>query len=227
MCKNRCVHRFENLSDSLRSFFARLGSRTPTPTTSLPERIDYLILGLGNPGSNYEATRHNVGYMAIDDILARRGDILTPVAGAPLSIAALEHEGRSIVLARSHTYMNNSGEAIEALHRHLELDAEHVIVIHDELDLPAGTVKIKRGGNENGHNGLKSLSAALGTRDYVRVRIGIGRPPQSEPVAIPVWVLGPIDPSPEMEQAIARAAEGAWLAASDSLSAAQNTTNRR
>ncbi|WP_018019240.1 aminoacyl-tRNA hydrolase [Corynebacterium ciconiae] len=221
------MHGFDNLTDSLRSFFARLGSKTPIPTTTLPERIDYLILGLGNPGGRYDATRHNVGYMAVDDILATRGDILTPVHGAPLSIAVTDHDGRCIVVARSQTYMNNSGEAIEAIRQHLELDASQVLVIHDELDLPAGAVKIKRGGNENGHNGLKSLSAALGTRDYVRVRIGIGRPPKNESIPIPTWVLSPIDSSPEMEEAIARAAEGAWLAAADSVSAAQNRINRR
>lgn len=116
--------------------------------------MQWLIVGLGNPGQRYAATRHNVGYMVIDELTCP--------------------EGAKCV--KPTTYMNSSGDYVAPLARRLGIDAEHIIVCHDELDLPAGAVKLKRGGNENGHNGLKSLTEHLGTRDYLRVRLGIGRP---------------------------------------------------
>ncbi|MBK5249790.1 MAG: aminoacyl-tRNA hydrolase [Actinomycetales bacterium] len=143
----------------------------------------WLVVGLGNPGPTYVGNRHNVGQMALD-VLAREvpgtftshktraavldGRLGTLASGAP---------GPRVVLAKPMSYMNLSGKPVAALCQFYGIDAEHLLVIHDELDLPPSALRLKRGGGEGGHNGLKSISAAIGTKDYVRLRIGIGRPP--------------------------------------------------
>ncbi|WP_244429022.1 aminoacyl-tRNA hydrolase [Corynebacterium halotolerans] len=186
---------------------------------------DWLIVGLGNPGARYAATRHNVGYMAVDDLLAETGDVLVPVRGLPVSAATVEFGGTTALVLRSSTFMNVSGEAVAPLAQRLGVPAERIVVVHDELDLPAGKVRVKIGGNENGHNGLKSVSELLGTRDYVRVRIGISRPPKG--VAVPDHVLGPVDPGADLDAAIATAAEAARLVATRGVTAAQNAIHSR
>jgi len=121
-----------------------------------------------------------------------------------------------VAYAKPTTYMNTSGEAIGPLARLLGVGPERVVVLHDELDLPVGKVRVKLGGNENGHNGLKSITEALGTRDYLRVRVGIGRPPAGMPV--PEWVLGPVSG----EEGVEVAAEAARLVVAEGLTKAQN-----
>lgn len=170
----------------------------------------WLVVGLGNPGAKYAATRHNVGYMALDELAGE----LTPVPG----VKALVQVRDGVAYARSTTYMNNTGEAVGPLAKQLGVAPERIIVVHDELDLPAGKVRVKLGGNENGHNGLKSITEHLGTRDYLRVRMGIGRPPQG--TAVPDWVLSPIDG--DISGQVARAAEAVQLIVSDGLEKAQN-----
>lgn len=186
--------------------------RTPAP----PLDADWLVVGLGNPGDKYAGTRHNVGYMA----LAQLAENLAPVPGAK----ALAQVRDGVAYARSTTYMNTTGEAVGPLAAQLGAAPERVIVIHDELDLPAGTVRLKFGGNENGHNGLKSITEHLGTRDYLRVRVGIGRPPRGAPV--PDWVLGPA--SEEVRAAAAGdAVDAVRLLISDGLQKAQNAIHAR
>ncbi len=186
---------------------------------------DWLIVGLGNPGARYAPTRHNVGYMAVDDLLAETGDVLVPVRGLPVAAAAVDLDGTHALVLRSSTFMNVSGEAVAPLARQLDIPAERIVVLHDELDLPAGTVRVKVGGNENGHNGLKSLSELLGTRDYPRVRIGISRPPKGTPV--PDYVLGPVDPGAGIDEAIATAAQAVRLVVTRGVQAAQNVIHAR
>ena len=171
---------------------------------------EWLVVGLGNPGAEYAATRHNVGYMALDELAGQ----LEPVPG----IKALVQVRDGVAYARSTTYMNTTGEAVGPLAAALGVAPEHVIVIHDELDLPAGKVRVKLGGNENGHNGLKSITEHLDTRDYLRVRMGIGRPPKG--VAVADWVLSPIDG--DISAQVALAAEAAQLIISEGLGKAQN-----
>lgn len=186
--------------------------RTPPPQLE----ADWLVVGLGNPGEKYADTRHNVGYMA----LARLADTLVPVPG----VKALAHVRDGVAYARSTTYMNTTGEAVGPLAAQVGVTPERVIVIHDELDLPAGTVRLKFGGNENGHNGLKSITEHLGTRDYLRVRVGIGRPPRGVPV--PDWVLGPV--SEEVRAAATGdAVDAVRLLTSEGLQKAQNTIHAR
>lgn len=170
----------------------------------------WLVVGLGNPGAKYTATRHNVGYMAVDELAGE----LAPVPG----IKALVQVRDGVAYARSTTYMNTTGEAVGPLAKELGVTPERIIVVHDELDLPAGKVRVKLGGNENGHNGLKSITEHLGTRDYLRVRMGIGRPPQG--MAVPDWVLSPIDG--DISGQVALAAKAVQLIVSEGLAKAQN-----
>lgn len=139
----------------------------------------WLVIGLGNPGLDYAATRHNSGYMVVDELASRvggkfsshksRAEILEGRVG-------VGHDAPAVILAKSRTYMNESGGPVSALVSFFKIALDHLIVIHDELDLPFETLRIKDGGGDNGHNGLKSLTKSLGSANYLRVRIGIGRP---------------------------------------------------
>lgn len=224
---------------TLRDFFTRLFGGSTQSTVSAASTVskastrldpaslsaEWIVVGLGNPGAKYAATRHNVGYMALDDLLAETGDVLEPVTGHQLSAARIDVAGSPVIAVRSHTYMNLSGDPIAPLAQQLGVPAERIIVIHDELDLPAGTVRVKKGGNENGHNGLKSLTERLGTRDYLRVRVGIGRPAKGG--SIPDWVLASVDATPEFDASIATAAQAARLIIAQGLGKAQNEIHSR
>lgn len=142
----------------------------------------YLVVGLGNPGPGYAGNRHNAGAMVLAE-LCRRGGVGLSRHKARALVASHRLTGGpsgaapSLVLAQPLCYMNESGGPVKALLRWYDLPVEALVVVHDELDLPFGTVRLKFGGGEGGHNGLRSVTAALGTRDYLRVRVGIGRPP--------------------------------------------------
>ncbi len=138
----------------------------------------WLVVGLGNPGPGYSRNRHNIGHMVVDELANRcGGKFKTHKARAAVLEGRLEIGGPRIVLAKPLTYMNLSGGPTSALANFYDISAENVIAVHDEIDLPFNTVKLKRGGGEGGHNGLRDISKALGTKDYLRVRIGVGRPP--------------------------------------------------
>lgn len=153
----------------------------------------YAIVGLGNPGAQYEKTRHNIGHMVLAELAQRassklsahratRTHQLTAFLGAPGA-------GERVVLATCDSFMNLSGSPVSSLLGYYDVSPENLIVIHDDLDLPFAALKLKRGGGEGGHNGLKSISQHLGTRDYIRLRCGIGRPPGSQDPA--AFVLKP------------------------------------
>jgi peptidyl-tRNA hydrolase, PTH1 family len=135
-----------------------------------------VVVGLGNPGPSYAENRHNVGFMVVDE-LARRvgGRFRSHKTGADVLEARLA--GRRAVLARPRSFMNVSGPVVAATARFFKVPPTDVVIIHDDLDLDYGVLKLKRGGGEGGHNGLRSITASLGSRDYLRVRFGIGRPP--------------------------------------------------
>ncbi len=139
----------------------------------------YLVVGLGNPGPQYAGNRHNVGFLAADLLAERVGGRFKrhPRAHAEVCEAHLRPGGPRLVIAKPLGYMNTSGGPAATLAAFYKIPVDRVIAIHDELDLPYGTLKLKIGGGEGGHNGLRSLTKALGTRDYLRVRFGIGRPP--------------------------------------------------
>jgi len=136
----------------------------------------FLVVGLGNPGKQYAGNRHNVGAMVADVLAGRLGSgFKSHKAGADVVEGRLG--GRRIVVAKPRSYMNLSGGATAGLARFFGIEPARLIAIHDELDLPPSTIRVKLGGGEGGHNGLRSISAALGTKEYLRVRFGIGRPP--------------------------------------------------
>lgn len=176
-------------------------------------QAEWLVVGLGNPGAEYAATRHNVGWMALDQL----AETLEPVRGIKARVAVID----GVAYTKPTTFMNTSGEGVGRLAAMLGVPAERIVVLHDELDLPVGKVRVKLGGNENGHNGLKSITKHIGTRDYVRVRIGIGRPPAG--VAVPDWVLGPVSGNERIDLA----AEAARLVVAEGLAKAQNVIHAR
>ena len=148
----------------------------------------WLVVGLGNPGPSYSGHRHNVGYLVNDELATRMGatfrahksgraDVVEGRLGAPGA------PGPRVVLARARCYMNESGGAVSTLAKFYKVPADRIIAIHDELDIGFGTLRVKLGGGDNGHNGLRSMRASLGTGDFYRVRAGIGRPPGRQDVA--------------------------------------------
>lgn len=144
--------------------------------------MTWLVAGLGNPGSAYAATRHNVGYLVTDVLADRLGARWSAHKPSRTDIAEGRLAGDKVVLGRSRSYMNDSGGPLKALAGYFGVEPERIIVIHDELDIDFGQLRIKLGGGDNGHNGLKSLRGALTTGDFYRVRVGIGRPPGRQTV---------------------------------------------
>ena len=149
----------------------------------MPDGDTWLVVGLGNPGPTYAGTRHNVGYLVTDELARRMGatwrkhksghaDVVEGRLGPPGSDAAAR-----VVLVRARCYMNESGGPVKALARFYKVAPEHLVAVHDELDLPFGALRTKLGGGDNGHNGLRSLRSSLATGDFFRVRAGVGRPP--------------------------------------------------
>ncbi|WP_151952864.1 aminoacyl-tRNA hydrolase [Brevibacterium sp. Marseille-P9724] len=135
-----------------------------------------LIVGLGNPGSRYERTRHNIGYMVVDELLRRTGGALGKTKHRAFADTVRLGSDKA-VLMRSMTYMNESGIAVRGLADFYGVDPELIIAIHDDVDIPFDSIKLKIGGGEGGHNGLRSITQHIGTRDYLRLRAGVGRPP--------------------------------------------------
>ncbi|QHK22014.1 aminoacyl-tRNA hydrolase [Pseudarthrobacter psychrotolerans] len=138
----------------------------------------WLIVGLGNPGAEYKGNRHNVGQMVLDELAGRMGGkFKTHKARAQVLEGRLGIGGPRVVLSKPMSYMNVSGGPVAGLANFYGIDPDHVVAVHDEIDVPFNTVKLKCGGGEGGHNGLRDMSKALATKDYLRVRVGVGRPP--------------------------------------------------
>jgi PTH1 family peptidyl-tRNA hydrolase len=138
----------------------------------------WLIVGLGNPGAEYKGNRHNVGQMVLDELAGRMGaSFKTHKARAQVLEGRLGIGGPRVVLAKPMSYMNVSGGPVSALANFYGIAPDHIVAVHDEIDIPFNTVKLKTGGGEGGHNGLRDISRALATKDYLRVRVGVGRPP--------------------------------------------------
>jgi len=145
----------------------------------------WLVVGLGNPGPAYAGHRHNIGYLVNDELARRLGGTWKShkTGRADVVEGRLRMGGPRLVLGRPRTYMNETGGPVKALATFYKVQPDHIVVIHDELDIPFDTMRVKLGGGDNGHNGLKSLRASFGTGDFYRVRVGIGRPPGRQDVA--------------------------------------------
>ncbi|MBV9820748.1 MAG: aminoacyl-tRNA hydrolase [Actinobacteria bacterium] len=181
----------------------------------------FLIVGLGNPGPRYEATRHNAGFGVLDELASRIGGSFK-AHKSRADVLEGRVAGQPVVLAKPRSYMNESGGPIVAVSRFYKIGVERIVVVHDELDLPFGALRLKRGGGEGGHNGLKSTSAALGSKDYLRVRFGIGRPPGRQDPAD--YVLREFAAAERKELAflLDRAADAVEAVLAKGLEAAQN-----
>ena len=173
--------------------------------------VDWLIVGLGNPGAEYAWTPHNIGFL-VAERLRSRFDLGKPKA----RYRGLLNEGRAgvggprVAILLPQTYMNDAGRSVGPARGELRVDLDHLLVIHDEIDLPFGDIRVRRGGGLAGHNGLKSLRAALGSADFHRVRIGVGRPPTTDPDRVAAYVLGKFrEPKEAVELLIERGADAA------------------
>jgi PTH1 family peptidyl-tRNA hydrolase len=186
-----------------------------------------LVVGLGNPGSRYERTRHNAGFLVLDVLAARAGGSFRAPGALQRRADVLEARpaGVPAVLAKPRSFMNESGGAVVAVSRFYKIPVERIVVVHDDLDLPFGSLRLKRGGGDGGHNGLRSLTSALGSKEYVRVRFGIGRPPgRQDPADFVLREFGSVERR-ELGVQLERAADAVEAVLADGLEAAQNEYN--
>jgi PTH1 family peptidyl-tRNA hydrolase len=173
--------------------------------------VDWLIVGLGNPGAEYTGTPHNIGF-AVADELRTRFELGKPKAKyrGLLSQGRAGVGGARVAILEPQTYMNEAGRSVGPARGELHVEPDRILVLHDEIDLPFGEIRVRLGGGLAGHNGLKSLKAALGTADFRRVRIGVGRPPTTDPDRVAAYVLGRFrEPKADVEALIDRAADAA------------------
>jgi PTH1 family peptidyl-tRNA hydrolase len=188
---------------------------------------DLLVVGLANPGRDYAGTRHNLGAEAVRLVAERHGGTFRK-SRERADVAELRVGGQRLVLAIPHTYMNLSGEAVSLLvKRHGIDDPERLVVVHDELDLPAGRVKVKQGGGLAGHNGLRSIKAHLHTDAFLRVRIGVGKPKSKEQGADHVLKRPGKAEQTELDIAVVEAADAVEMILEDGVGAAMNRYNTR
>ncbi len=181
-----------------------------------------LVVGLGNPGPKYEKTRHNIGAMVVDGLVASAGERWKVHKKSGADAAAITISGEQVLVAKPRTYMNESGRQVGQLVSFYSLTPDDVIVLHDELDIDFGLVRLKRGGGEGGHNGLRSISQSIGTRDYLRVRLGIGRPPGRQDPADFVLKPFPSAQRTDVELLIGNGVDAVELLVGQGLEAAQN-----
>jgi PTH1 family peptidyl-tRNA hydrolase len=189
--------------------------------------FDWLIVGLGNPGKDYARTRHNVGEEVVAELARRRGDTLK--SGRDNALVAESHiDAQRCVLAFPLTYVNESGQAVGALVRRYGIDdPTQIVVVHDELDLPPATLRVKAGGGLAGHNGLRSITQHLKTQDFLRVRIGVGKPPSKERGADHVLSRLPAKQRELFGVAVQEAADAVEVIVTDGVDAAMRTYNTR
>jgi PTH1 family peptidyl-tRNA hydrolase len=188
---------------------------------------DLLVVGLGNPGSEYQASRHNVGAEVVELLAQRHGGTLKRTRERAL-VAEVRIEDDRVALAFPQTYMNLSGEAVALLvKRHGITDPERIVIVHDELDLPLGRIQVKRGGGLAGHNGLRSIKAHLHTDEFVRVRIGVGKPETKEQGADHVLRRPGKRDRLELDVSVNEAADAVELIRSEGVDAAMNRVNTR
>jgi peptidyl-tRNA hydrolase, PTH1 family len=186
----------------------------------------WLVAGLGNPGDRYGRTRHNVGRMVVEDLALQAGERFRKVRFLPVESAEIRVGDDRVILARSTRFMNESGPSYASLAKKQGVEPSRLIAVHDELDIPAGTIRVKLGGGNSGHNGMRSLDQALRSSEYPRVRVGIGRPPGRQDPAD--FVLQPVGSRDEADLAIlvGHAADAVRALITDGLERTQDRFNR-
>jgi peptidyl-tRNA hydrolase, PTH1 family len=195
--------------------FLRRGERAST--------LDFLVAGLGNPGREYERTRHNVGWLVLDELARRHGGSWRSKFNG--SLAEIRLDDSKLALLKPETYMNESGRSVAAAARFFKVPAESLLVVHDDVDLEPGRLQARRGGGLAGHNGLRSLAQHLGTQDFLRLRIGIGRPGRGDRRPVKDWVLSPFAPEEDADALVARSADAVEAMVHKGLEATQQRFN--
>jgi PTH1 family peptidyl-tRNA hydrolase len=184
-----------------------------------------IIVGLGNPGARYAATRHNIGWVVVDAVALKCRAKVTKSACRAL-IGFGRAAGREVLLAKPQTFMNLSGESVAGLLKQTRTGPSDLVVVHDDLDLPLGAVRIRKSGGDGGHNGVSSVISGLGTGAFLRVKVGIGRPPEGvDPAEYVLTPFGP-DELEAVEEAVKRAAEAVYAIITAGPEAAMNRFNR-
>jgi peptidyl-tRNA hydrolase, PTH1 family len=195
--------------------FLRRGERAST--------LDLLVAGLGNPGREYERTRHNAGWTVLEELARRHdGSFRSKFSG---KLAEIRLGDAKIALLKPETYMNESGRSIAAAARFFKVEPGALLVVHDDVDLEPGRLQARLGGGLAGHNGLRSIAQALGSNDFLRLRIGVGRPGRGDQRSVSDYVLSKFDPETDVEALVARAADAVETIAAEGLEEAQRRFN--
>jgi PTH1 family peptidyl-tRNA hydrolase len=185
--------------------------------------LDLLVAGLGNPGRGYERTRHNVGWLVADELARRHGGSFRSKFSGQL--AEVRDDDRRLALLKPETYMNESGRSISAAARFFKVQPEALVVVHDDVDLEPGRLQARSGGGLAGHNGLRSIASALGTNDFLRLRIGVGRPGRGDRRSVSDYVLSNFEPDEDVDALVQRSADAVETIVRDGLEAAQARFN--
>src|SRR3954452_3024322 len=182
-----------------------------------------LVVGLGNPGREHERDRHNVGWLVVDE-LARRTDARWR-GQFPGQLAEVRLDGLRLALLKPETFMNDSGRSVAAAARFFKVEPESLLVVHDDVDLEPGRLQARAGGGLAGHNGLRSLAQALGTQEFLRLRIGVGRPGRGDPRSVADYLLAPFEVQEDPDALVSRAADAVETLAREGVEATQQRFN--
>jgi PTH1 family peptidyl-tRNA hydrolase len=193
------------------------GRGAPTST------LDLLVAGLGNPGREHARNRHNVGYLVADELARRHGGSFRGKFSGRL--AELRLAGKRVALLEPETYMNESGRSVAAAARFFKLPPTQLLVVHDDVDLEPGRLQARLGGGLAGHNGLRSIARALGSEEFLRLRVGVGRPRRGDPRAVADYVLSDFPPEEDVEALVSRAADAVESLLEEGLEQAQRRFN--
>ena len=185
--------------------------------------LELLVVGLGNPGREYARNRHNVGHMVVDELARRHDGSWRGKFNGRL--ADVRIDGHRVALLAPETYMNESGRSVAAAASFFKVEPGAILVVHDESDLEAGRLQARMGGGLAGHNGLKSIAQSLGTQDFLRLRVGVGRPERGDPRPVADYVLSDFDPATDVGALVARAADAVEALDADGLEVTQRRFN--
>jgi len=197
--------------------------RLPWRRGETASSLDLLVVGLGNPGREYARNRHNVGQLVVDELARRHGGSWRGKFSGQL--AEVRIDGHKVALQKPETYMNESGRSVRAAKDFFKLEPAAILVVHDESDLELGRLQARLGGGLAGHNGLRSVAQQLGTPEFLRLRVGIGRPGRGDPRPLADYVLSDFEPHEDAEAIVARAADAVESLGDDGLEATQRHYN--
>jgi peptidyl-tRNA hydrolase, PTH1 family len=198
----------------------RLGRREPAERVS---SLEMIVAGLGNPGREYERTRHNLGWLVMDELASRHGGSFRSKFSGRL--AEVRVDGKRIALLKPDTYMNESGRSLSAATRFFKAEPDALLVVHDDVDLEPGRLQARAGGGLAGHNGLRSIAQALRTQDFLRLRIGVGRPGRGDRRSVSDYVLSGFEPDENVHALVTRSADAVETLIRDGLETAQARFN--